>query len=142
MHDEVGRYVMSSDKYHQEAIRRGLQWLLSASSEILLFYVAETANLTDQTYIRNAMGEKLATELAKNMTVAVNNRKINLITLRKKDPKPSTVRLLAIWATSNELTEIERHYRIANMLVIPWNVKDIEEWQDKYHPIQLCNELL
>src|SRR5437867_4021579 len=105
---EVGRYVMSSDKHHQEVIRRGLQWLLRADDEILLFYIAETANLTDRTYITNAIGDKLSTELPKNLTASINNRKINLITSRKMDPKASPVRLLAIWAVSDDLTEIER----------------------------------
>lgn len=140
MQTDTVRYLMCSDKHHQEIIRKGLEWLLSSDNETLLFYVPDRNNLCDKTYIVTAIGDELCAELDRNLMVLINNKKIYLITPFKMEPQPSSIRLLAIWGSSDILTVLEKRYKITNMLVIPWNRIDVEEWQEKHNPIQLFND--
>lgn len=136
MKEIKGRYYLSSDKYHHEIIKKGLEWLLHSGNEKLVLYIPNLTQL-EGTYIASVLGNELATELSKNCKVSFLRRTIYLVTSEKMQPSDGNVRLLAIWPDSNTLTNIENKYEISNMFVIPWNPKEVEEWKNNSHPIEL-----
>jgi len=60
-----------------------------------------------------------------------NERIIHLITDKRLPFLQGPIRLLACWANSEELEELESRYHISNMLVITWDEEEIKDWKQK-----------
>jgi hypothetical protein len=101
-----------------------------------VLYIPDLTQL-EGTYVASVIGNELATELRKNWKVTFLRRTIYLVTSEKMQPSDGNVRLLAIWPDSNTLTNIQNKYEISNIFVIPWNPKEVEEWKNSFHPIEL-----
>lgn len=60
-----------------------------------------------------------------------NERIVHLITDKKLPLLQGPLRLLACWANSCELEELESRYQISNLLVITWGEEEIMSWKQK-----------
>jgi len=133
-------YIHFQPGEYQQAITKGITWLMQlaksdANKRSALLAVPTLSNLRGD--ISSVIGDKAVTTFNKGQTVLLNNLlEVSLMTERKALYSWNGP-ILAIYPTKKLLDQIDSLPGVTDVLVIPWNIQEVEYWIDTWAATEL-----
>ncbi len=121
----------------------GMNWLLDSDVNRQLFlYVLDNSMVAkDKKILQEIYGEELCEGLRKNKVQEFKGKTIRLLTKRSLTSTPHSAKILALYANSKNLNQIER-LDFSELLVVSWNCcTDLLPWVQKTHAEQFMEFL-
>ena len=133
-------YIHFQPGEYQQAIINGIAWLIQlaesdTSKRSALLAVPTLLNLRGD--ISSIIGDKAVTRFNKGQTVILNNLvEVSLLTERKNLYSWNGP-ILAIYPTKKLLDKIDSLPDVTDVLVIPWNIQEVQDWIDTWAATEL-----
>ena len=130
----------------EEPVEKGFYWLLDTAkregSQYCYMAVPTLQNLDG--VIATSLGEDLVKRLTRDKSISVSyeGARLNLIILtdRIAPYSPHKGPALVFYPDVRLLEKIDNRYAITDVLVVPWIMKDIEEWIQTWNARELGKE--
>ena len=133
-------YIHFQPGEYQHAIAKGLTWLMQlaksdANKRSALLAVPTVSNLRGD--ISLVIGDKAVATFNKGQTVLLDNLvELSLMTERKALYSWNGP-ILAIYPTKKLLDQIDSLPGVTDVLVIPWNIQEVQYWIDTWAATEL-----
>jgi len=140
MDGETKKYLFPADGRNVEAVKEAFSLLLKLCRESEASINATLLIPVKDTFKRSvpveALGEKLAEALLKQERLKLpEGKSLILKTERTFHESWTSDVILALYPTPKMLNQIDNAKKSPAVIVVPWRMKDIEEWKRTWNPI-------
>jgi hypothetical protein len=126
---------VDSDGPNDDAALKAFQWLLTRPEKNAFLAVPVYGNLNG--VISGVLGDKAIKSLKKTATLRLKNKDVFLVTERKFIYNGKNSPLLAFYPTRSFLDKLDSIPNVSAMLVVPWNMKEVEPWIRTWNALEL-----
>jgi len=127
-------FVNSQGPDYNSALK-AFQWLLTRPEKNAFLAVPVYGNLNGM--ISGVLGDETIKSLKKTGRLRLENKQIVLVTERKFIYNGKNSPLLAFYPTRSFLDKLDSIPNVSAMLVVPWNMKEVEPWIRTWNALEL-----
>lgn len=127
-------------------VKQGFRWLLdtAAREHSQQTYMAVPVLQNLDGIISESLGRDLINQLKRDRSMPISYQRANfnlvLLTDRINPYSPDKGPALVLYPNARLLEKLDDRYQVTDMLVIPWIMKDIEDWKQTWNAQILGNE--
>lgn len=135
--DTTERVFVDAHGVDDDAVRRGLQWLLAFADEHEYERVAVVVpRVSNIEGLGRVLGAANAAALKKDRSLRADGLTVEAYTSRTLPHALDEVPVLAVWVDDRDLEQIDG-LRSPAICAIPWNRDFIEDWKANWNPTDL-----